>query len=135
MSQIHLIDELSETLRIGFRKEKRPGFFPLLTSAIESIDFAVFDSLEYLVPNNASMYSTDEAGNIRYLFCKGMNLAAARVIRQMEQLECLFLERAVGVDEIEALSALQNLKYLIISSHRSPKFGVKSEIALSSGYE
>jgi hypothetical protein len=91
MSQIHLIDELSETLRIGFRKEKRPGFFPLVTSAFESIDFAFLDSLGYLVPNNASMYSTDEAGNIRYLFCEGMNLAAARVIRQMEQLEFLFL--------------------------------------------
>jgi hypothetical protein len=110
MSQMHLIDQLSETLGIRFWKEKRPEVFPLVTGALEDLDLAALESLDYLLPRNASLYGTDAAGNIRYLIFNGMNLAAARVIQQMEQLELLLVQQSVGVDEIEALSTLQNLK-------------------------
>src|SRR5262245_50381945 len=125
MSQIYLIDQLSEALGRRLRKEKRPGVFPLIAGALERFDVAALESFEYLIfPQDASMYGTDESGNIRYLICFDMNLVAARVIRQMEQLELLFMLSSepwggskvpVSVDEIEILSALPNLKYLAIS--------------------
>ena len=98
MSQIHLTEELSATLGIRFFKQKRPEVFPLITGALESLDLAALELLEDLFPirEQAAMYGTDDAGDIRYLGSKSMNLAAVRVIRQMEQLELLVLPHNVS---------------------------------------
>jgi hypothetical protein len=90
MSQIHLIDELSEISGVRFRKEKRPGIFPLLIGALEDLDLVAFESLEYFLDMDESTYGTDEAGDIRYLIYNN-SFAGAQIIRQMEQLELLFL--------------------------------------------